>query len=257
MPSADVTVEALYLDLDLPTCCALDAALPYVATNTVCSIDGRVAVAGKANDIGGVADRRVMRNLRSLFDAVLRGGATLRAEKISAGVPETLAELRASRGLAEQPYEVILTGTGELPLRDNLLDSTPDRTIVVVPESALSNDTADRLGALAILVQLPAGPDGRVRIRQALRHLKDAYGIERLLAEGGPSLNHALVSSSVVQDVFQTIAPKFVAGPPSESPPMLAGDTLPQTPDQRAELRSAHLAQEELFLRYGLSEVVR
>lgn len=249
-PEADIPVDDLYLDLDLPSRSSRDASLPYVAINMVSSIDGKVSVGGRANDIGGAADRTVMRNLRSAFDAVLRGAGTLRAEKISAGVPGSLASLRASRGLPEQPYEVILTKTGDVPIGSNLLDATPERTVVIAPESAPGDATISEPDSHAVAIRAPATLDGDVNIPEALRFLKSAYGTGRILVEGGPSLNHALISASLIEDLFLTLSPKLLGGTLAVT--LLSGDPLPKLPERQPELRSVHLAAGELFLRYAL-----
>lgn len=225
-----------------------------MAINMVSSLDGKVSVEGRANVLGGPADRRAMRNLRSGFDAILRGAATLRAEKISAGVPEPLAALRVSRGLPAQPREAIITKTGEVSLKTNLLNFAPDRTMIITPEAALDNPAFARLSPLAVLFGAPENPDGDVALPETLRLLKKDCGLDRILVEGGPTLNQALISDSLVDELFLTLAPKLVGGRPPDSQTLLDSVApLPKNLEHHAQLRSVHIAGGELFLRYALT----
>lgn len=255
LPGAEVPLADVYLDLNPPSCSASDVDLPYIAMNMVSSLDGKVSIGGRANDIGGEADRLVMRNLRSSFDAVLRGADTLRAERISAGVPDPLAALRASRGLAQQPCEVILTKTGDVPIQSNLLGATPENTMIILPDYMVDHAVSINQASQAVVVGAPARRDGYVDLRAALKLLKLDYGIDRVVIEGGPTVNHALISDDLVDHLFLTIAPKLVAGRAENTLSLLAGDALAAT-GNHPELRTVHLAGGELFLSYRLHRSV-
>src|SRR5215208_5128535 len=56
---------------------------PFVFLNMVQSADGKTAIEGKASRLGTDNDRSVMRTLRSRADAVMIGGGTIRAERLS------------------------------------------------------------------------------------------------------------------------------------------------------------------------------
>ena len=60
--------EGIYTGLRFPPAAE---ARPYTVINMVSSVDGEVSVCGRAGGIGGEADRRVMRTLRSKVDAVV------------------------------------------------------------------------------------------------------------------------------------------------------------------------------------------
>lgn len=244
-PATELRVEDVYRELRFPTENPWDFDLPYIAINMVSSLDGRTAVNGTANSIGGTADRRVMRNLRSRFDAVLRGAGTLRADKISLGVTDDLARLRLTEGREAQPLDLIMSSdTAELPL-DNLLNITPGRVAALVP-----------LGTIPVMredistIQMPATPGGMVDILPALKTLKRDYDIHSLLLEGGPSLNHSFICREVVNDLFLTIAPKLIDGASSDSLTLLNGEKCSFVEPARLELISSYVSGDELFLHY-------
>jgi riboflavin biosynthesis pyrimidine reductase len=74
-------------------------------------------------------------------------------------------------------------------------------------------------------------------------------GARRILCEGGPTLNSALLSAGFVDDIYLTIAPKLAAG---EDPlTIIKGPRV--EPMRPLELRSLVERDGELFLRYGVT----
>jgi riboflavin biosynthesis pyrimidine reductase len=89
-------------------------------------------------------------------------------------------------------------------------------------------------------------------LREALRSLKATNGVNGLLVEGGPRLNHSLISQNLADELFLTISPKLLGGLPGEALTMLEGNLLPAETRPAPELLSVYLAGSELFLRYSL-----
>ena len=205
----------------------------------VASVDGQVTIGGKASSIGSDSDRHTMRNLRASSDAVMVGSNTLRAEKLSLGLDDV------SRG---QPLAVILAASGEVPLRANLLANEEQAVLVVVCDE-IPDERAEALRAEATVLRIEAASDGRPDLLKTLQALKRDYAVERLLVEGGPTLNRALISAGLADELFLTLAPKLLGNPAAEAPTLLTGD-LP-TP-QALSLVSVHLVADELFLRYSI-----
>src|ERR1700738_325452 len=87
----------------------------YLALNMVATADGRAAVNGSAVGIGSAADKHLMRELRAEADVVLHGAGTVRADPLSARVPQHMLEQRVARGLSPQPLGAIITRSGNLP----------------------------------------------------------------------------------------------------------------------------------------------
>jgi len=221
LPGREIGEELVYEDLDPPGARENGLRRPRVLINMVASLDGRASVGGKAGSIGGEIDRRLMRLLRSKVDGVMVGAGTLRSERMSLGVPETLAERRLSRGLDEQPLALVLTRSGNVALDTNLIETSNQDTLVL---------------------------NGAVNLATALERLKEHHGIELLLVEGGPSLNHALIRSGLADDLFVTLAPKLVGG--ARSLTILQGPELAL--ENPPEPVSVHLSEGHLFLRYAL-----
>jgi riboflavin-specific deaminase-like protein len=239
----------VYTDISFPT----REARPYVLINMISSLDGKVAVSGKAGSLGGPVDRTVMRTLRAHADAVMVGAGTLRAEKLTLAVAEDHARARESRGLKPQPLAVVATVSGDVPLEENLLGSSPENLLII----ASAETPQEQLGTLSshASVEIVAGETsksgGRLDLGEALRTLKKRYGVSVLLVEGGTVLNHALVSSGLADELFLTLAPKLLGGEKPGALTILEGPSL--TPHKtELNLISIHISGEELFLRYTL-----
>lgn len=252
-PAGELQVEELHTDIHMPLENPWNPELPYIAINVVSSLDGKTSLNGRANPIGGPADRRVMRNIRSRFDAVLRGGRTVRAERISLGVTEDLSMRRVAEGREAQPLDLIISSNiRALPLDTNLLDVTPGRVAVLVPStSSPSDDTpfmAMEGGIQAI--KMPATADGFIDLVLAMKTLKRDHGVGCLLLEGGPQLSNAFLSHHMVNELFLTLAPKLLGATLDDLE--LTGDKDSRDIQESLSLISAHVSEDELFLRYSV-----
>jgi 2,5-diamino-6-(ribosylamino)-4(3H)-pyrimidinone 5'-phosphate reductase len=248
-PDAHLAAEKVYTDVFFPN----REARPYVLINMISSLDGKVAVSGKAGSLGSSVDRTVMRNLRACADAVMIGAGTLRAEKLTLAIPEDHARARESRGLKPQPLAVVATATGDVPLEENLLASAPENLLVFASSKTPKEHlvTLSSHASVEIVTEESAKPERRLDLKEALRILKKRYRVNVLLVEGGPVLNHALISSGLADELFLTLAPKLFGGDRPGTLTILEGPVL--TPHMtELTLISIHLSGEELFLRYAL-----
>jgi 2,5-diamino-6-(ribosylamino)-4(3H)-pyrimidinone 5'-phosphate reductase len=239
LPPREIPAESVYEDLELPPIGRREASRPYVIINMVSSVDGKTAIGGKSARIGSHIDRQTMRNLRSHADAVMIGANTLRAEKLSLGIDEPSDK--------PQPLAIVATRTGDVPLESNLLLGEGQEVLLLSPRElrGYRGGRPRRLRASA------ADPSGDVDLGEALEILKAECGVEVLLVEGGPTLNHALISGGLGDELFLTLAPKLLGANVSESYTILDGGLLPPETSS-PDLLSVHLAGDELFLRYAL-----
>ncbi len=211
--------------------------------NMVCSVDGRTAIGGKASSLGTTTDRRVMRTLRSKADAVMIGGGTLRAERLSLGLDEL--------GGVPPPLAIIVTHTGNIPLEDHLV-ATEEQEVLILLSDRVPQGVVERLRELAQVMRAPADSTGAVDLDRALQALKAERGVDVLVVEGGPGLNHALISRNLVDELFLTVAPELLGGTAAQTLTLLRGPEIPARGRPALELVSIHLADGELFLRYSL-----
>jgi len=182
-----------------------------------------------------------MRVLRSKADAVMVGAGTLRAEVMS---------LTSEGRRTPEPLAVIVSGSGQIPLEEQLIGFERGRTIVIVP-SSVSSERMEGLSRSAHILVARAGTRGSVDLPEAIKLLEQRFQVRRLLVEGGPSLNHALISSGQADELFLTLAPKIIGGSPGEIETIVNGGYLAEK-ERFHVLLSAYLSGSELFLRYRL-----
>ncbi|MGH3144564.1 MAG: RibD family protein, partial [Rubrobacter sp.] len=228
----------IYTDLVLPPPGWRNSLRPYVIINMVSSVDGSTSIEGKASPLGSSTDRQTMRNLRSKADAVMVGAGTLRAEKLSLGLDDPPG--------GRQPLAVIATNSGDLPLEDNLVIDETQELLILTTHATIVQLPGDKTRLRAT----PADESGNLDLLKPLQTLKQDHGVDVLLVEGGPKMNHYLVSKELADELFLTLAPKLVGDSPTHT--ILEGPPLSPRA-QPPELLSVHQASDELFLRYRLS----
>lgn len=200
----DLSVDGLYDGLTLP----VGDDRPWVALGMVATLDGAAAVDGATSQLGGEADGVAFRRLRDAADAILVGAGTVRDEDY--GPPSGTAERRSdrrARGLAQRPRLVIVTGSLNLA-SDHRVFSDAEQRPVVVTHGRAPQDVAAALSEVADVLRVG---DEEIDLARALDEL-GSLGLRRILCEGGPSLNGALLTADLVDEVFVTISPVAAGG---------------------------------------------
>src|SRR5436189_936743 len=107
-------------------------ASPFVRVNMISSFDGAIAVGGRSGLLGGPADRRVFRVLRSLADVILVGAGTARAEGYGpARLDEAIQARRRARGQSAVPPIAVVTRSCHLDWSTPFFTEAVARSIVV------------------------------------------------------------------------------------------------------------------------------
>jgi riboflavin biosynthesis pyrimidine reductase len=188
---------------------------PWVSGIMVSSLDGRATLEGTSRKLGGPQDLQMLLALRRRADALIVGPGTVAAE-----------------GYGPLPCPAVLVSRSfELPWEAGLFAAPGQRVLVY---SRAGGSVPD----LPADVELVPEDD----LRAVLADLR-ARGIERLLCEGGPTVNRALLDAGLLDELFLTLSP-VVSG---EGPPIVAdGPSAPLT------LRSVATADGDLYLRYSV-----
>ncbi len=237
-----VEPDVIYDDLEFPPG---RGGRPYTALNMVTTVDGKTTVDHNRSraPIGSPVDRVLMKRLRASFDAVIRGAGTVRLDSFYPGVPPELEHRRIARGLARQPLAVVVTTTGDLPLTAPYFQKAPRRPLVIAAAS-VPEERLRRIAGVADVAVMDGSP---LDLAAAWRLLYEAYGVRRLLSEGGPRFNHACLAAGLLDELFCTVAPR-IAGSAADLT-MVSGPSVIE-PMPRLELVSAYCHESELYLRW-------
>jgi riboflavin-specific deaminase-like protein len=241
-PDPSLSIDDAYAGLTLPDGTTGPDGTPrgWVALGMVASVDGAGSLAGRTDQLGGEADRHAFSRLRGACDAILVGAGTVRAEDY--GPPRGTAarrEDRRRRGLAPAPRLVVVTGSLSLDPGARLFADPDHRPLVATHAQAPASARA----ALAEVAEVVDTGTDTVDLGVLLGELA-RRGLGRVLCEGGPTLNGALLTADLVDEVFLTVAPVALGG---GAPRIATGDTETH---RELELVSVVEHGHELLLRY-------
>jgi diaminohydroxyphosphoribosylaminopyrimidine deaminase/5-amino-6-(5-phosphoribosylamino)uracil reductase len=186
---SDPSPSPLYDTLTVPTGAADGG---FVLGRIAQSLDGRIAMAnGESRWISGHPDIVHTHRLRALFDAVLVGAGTVRADD---------PELTTRHVLGASPMRVVLDPDRRLGAHHRVfLDGRP--TLLVC---ASDLNGTDRHGG-AEVVRVPRRPDG-LDLRVLLAALQ-ARGLQRVMVEGGGITVSRFLAAGAFDRLHVTIAP--------------------------------------------------
>ncbi len=166
---------------------------PWVCTKLAVSVDGRTALkSGASKWITGAAARADVQRLRAASSAILTGIGTVLADDPRLDVRATDSDL------LRQPLRVVADSGLRMPLEATMLAVGGDVQIFHATGSAGREQELAARGAVS--QRLPA-ENGRVSPGAILDALGNA-GCNRLLVEAGPTLNGALLSAGLVDEII-------------------------------------------------------
>jgi 2,5-diamino-6-(ribosylamino)-4(3H)-pyrimidinone 5'-phosphate reductase len=203
---------------------------PYVMINVASTFDGKIDTRERRGAaISSEADRERVDRLRASVDAVMVGGRTLHDEdpRLTVKSPSLRAE-RLARGQPENPTKVAVTSRLSFRPDARFLSSGPARVIVFVPRGGGGGAPAG--------VEVHELGDARVDLVAAMAQLHE-LGIQRLLVEGGGSLNFELLRLGLVDELQVFVAPLIFGG--AGAPTLADGEGL--MPDEAVRLHRVQL----------------
>lgn len=224
---------------------------PYVYFNMVASVDGKTTTAAhNATGLGSNIDFQLMGRLRLAADAVLVGAETFRRDSF---VPDTRPGLTTERSRyfpeVPHPIGITLSRDGNLPLAKKFFAAPISRRVIFLHRAASAENEA-RLAEHARVFRLDSDSAGQTDLGQMLTIIYEELGVRRLLCEGGPSLNFALLSKGFGDELFWTLAAKIVGGSQNSTLVSGPGLGLPIENLLKLNLLSIYEANSELFMRY-------
>ena len=195
---------------------------PFVFINVAMTADGKIdTFERKGAAISSQRDKQRVDRLRAESDAVMVGGRTLLDEDPKLTVKsEALRAERVARGLSPNPVKVGVVSEANIKPDSIFLNAGPAR-IVIFTTYRTSKD------GLAFLrshgVDIYVHDSEKVDLWKALGTLKE-LGIQRLMVEGGATLNFELLKLRLVDELTAYVAPMIFGG--ESAPTMAAGSGL-------------------------------
>ncbi|TVP86292.1 MAG: pyrimidine reductase [Thioalkalivibrio sp.] len=233
-PDLERPLEGLYLGEEMA---GPDPDRPFVYTNFVCSLDGRIATEdpqrgrrGSPPAITNARDWRLFQELAARADVLIISAAFLRgilagetSERLPIGKDPAFDDLRAwrtERGMPPQPAMVILGRSLDAALVERCGEL--DRPVYFAVGNASEGDTASAVEAAGAQV-LVAGNGPEVQGRPLIDALGRA-GFRRIYSMAGPRVLHLLLSDRVLDRLYLTHFHRLLGGPAFDT--LLEGDSL-------------------------------
>jgi 2,5-diamino-6-(ribosylamino)-4(3H)-pyrimidinone 5'-phosphate reductase len=190
---------------------------PFVFINVAMTADGKIdTFQRRGSAISSPRDKERVDQLRAGADAVMVGGRTLLNEDPKLTVKsEALRAERKARRLSPNPVKVGVVTQAHIKEDSQFLNTGP-ANIVIFTTRRTSKRHLSLLTARGVDVYVDESK--QVDLQKALATLKD-LGVDRLMVEGGGSLNFALMRLGLVDEMTAYVAPMIFGG---ESAPTLA-----------------------------------
>lgn len=195
---------------------------PFVFINVAMTADGKIdTFRRRGAAISSSRDKERVDQLRASADAILVGGRTLLQEDPRLTVKSE--ELRAERvlgGLSPNPIKVGIVTEAKIKPDSQFLNAGPADIVIFT-----TRRTSKRYLALLTSRHVDVYVDDaeKVDLQRAFATLKD-LGIQRLMVEGGSTLNFELLRLGLVDEMTAYIAPMIFGG--ASAPTLAAGSGL-------------------------------
>ena len=191
---------------------------PFTFINSAMSADGKISTKERKQvRISGDVDFDRMDELRATSDAVMVGIGTVLADDPSLTVKsEQRREVRKGDGHEENPARVIVDSKARTPLDADIFKKGTGIRIIAVSKSA----PRERVVALEKVAVIIEAGENKVDLSELVVRLKE-MGIDRLMIEGGATLNFGMLSSGLVDEVYTFVGNLIIGG--SSSPTLVDG----------------------------------
>jgi 2,5-diamino-6-(ribosylamino)-4(3H)-pyrimidinone 5'-phosphate reductase len=183
---------------------------PYVFINVAASADGKISdERRKQVRISCKADMKRVDMLRATSDAVMVGIGTVLSDnpKLTVKAGDLMA-LRMKRGRSRHPLRVVVDSKCRVPLDAEVLSGEAE-TLIAVSQAA--DDEKVRLVAEKDNVEVVRLGKERVDLPALMEYLKNR-GVERLMVEGGATLNHAMLKEELVDEILVYYGSMIIGG---------------------------------------------
>jgi 2,5-diamino-6-(ribosylamino)-4(3H)-pyrimidinone 5'-phosphate reductase len=183
--------------------------MPFVFINAAMSADGKIAtIERRQTRISGSIDFDRVDELRAASDAVMVGIGTVLSDDPSLTVKSEIRKgQRRARGLDENPVRIVVDSMARTPIDSDIFKKGTGKRIIAISESAPQEKVKQLSGKADIIT---AGKEN-VDLAKLLAELK-TRGINRVMVEGGATLNWGLVSNGLVDEIYTFIGNIILGG---------------------------------------------
>lgn len=220
---------------------------PFTFINSAMSADGKISTKERKQvRISGDVDFDRMDDLRATSDAVMVGIETILADDPSLTVKsDARRSVRKGKGSDENPIRIVIDSKARTPLDADIFIKGEGKRIIAVSGSAPA-DKVEMLQRKALVIKTG---DEQVDLCALMKEL-NSMGIKRLMVEGGATLNWAMLSSGLVDEIYSFVGNLLIGG--TSAPTLVDGVGFVESEILPLELMSVEKMDEGVLLKWAV-----
>lgn len=216
---------------------------PYVILNAAMTLDGKIATQTGSSNISGKKDLERVHELRKECDAIMVGIGTVLADDPRLTVHKIDAKPE------DNPVRVVVDSKCRTP-EDARITNNDARTIIACANAY--KDEFTKTGKYETFknrgVDFFWSGDKRVDLTLLMSYLHEE-GIDKLMLEGGATLNFSMIKSGLIDEIRICVAPMIAGG--ANATTFFDGEGFDLMDDAvKLELKDSYTLDKDLILTY-------
>ena len=179
---------------------------PYVILNAAMTLDGKIATATGSSNISGEEDLKRVHEIRKDCDAIMVGIGTVLADD------PRLTVHKIDANPDDNPVRVVVDSKCRTPIDSRITNKDAKTIIACANEYKEDFKASDRYETFKKRgVKFFFSGDKRVDLVSLMSYLHEE-GIEKLMLEGGATLNFSMIKAGLIDEIRICVAPMVVGG---------------------------------------------
>lgn len=215
---------------------------PYTILNAAMTLDGKIATANGSSNISGPEDLQRVHKIRQETDAIMIGINTL----LNDNPRLTIHKIKTTHN--QNPHRIIIDSKARTPLNARILNNDAPTTIAITQQAP-----TNKINALKEKCNIVTYGKTQVDLKQLMHHLKKDLNINKLMLEGGSTLNFSMIKNQLIDEIRICIAPMIVGGKQSKT--LIDGTGFPNMDDStKLKLQKAYPLGKDYILEYKVKQ---
>ena len=179
---------------------------PYVILNAAMTLDGKIATQTGSSNISGKEDLERVHELRKECDAIMVGIGTVMADD------PRLTVHKIDANPEDNPVRVVIDSKCRTPIDARITNSDAKTIIACANEYKQEFMQSDKYETFKKRgVKFFFSGDERVDLSLLMSYLHEE-GIDKLMLEGGATLNFSMIKAGLIDEIRICVAPMVVGG---------------------------------------------
>ncbi|MGX8694679.1 MAG: 2,5-diamino-6-(ribosylamino)-4(3H)-pyrimidinone 5'-phosphate reductase [Methanobrevibacter sp.] len=216
---------------------------PYVILSAAMTLDGKIATETGSSNISGPEDLKRVHELRRECDAIMVGIGTVLADDPRLTVHKVDADPE------DNPVRVVVDSRCRTPIAARITNKDAKTIIAGANEYKYDFIVSDRYQTFTKRgVKFFWSGDKRVDLVALMNYLHEE-GINKLMLEGGATLNFSMIKAGLIDEIRLCVAPMVVGGANAKT--LFDGDGYPLMDlATKLELIDSYNLDKDLILTY-------